>query len=95
MRDKKVRRRFSVSSFRREGVGVMFCSTSVGVRECRVPKERYWPVGGGGGMRLRSSGGRKRRSGKAPEAGRLSGNLGAEGSRCSLRRSRFWGVKDL
>lgn len=47
-------------------------------------------------MRLRISGGRERMSGIGAVVGRVAGEVGwPEGSRCSCRRSRFCGVKDL
>ena len=45
-------------------------SEEVGLMSWMVPKERYWPFGGGdGGIRLRSSGGREVRSGIGVERG--------------------------
>lgn len=82
----------------REGVGVC-CSSGGDVEETswRVPKERYLPsAGGGGGMRLRISGGRERRSGMGAVVGWGAGEVvWPVDSRCSCRRSRFCGVKDL
>ena len=62
-----------------------------------MPKERYLPAaGGGGGMRLRISGGRERRSGIGAVVGWVAGDVDwPRDSRCSCRRSRFCGVKDL
>ena len=62
-----------------------------------VPKERYLPSsGGGGGTRFRSSGGNDRRSETGAEVGCVAGeSCWPEDSRCSCRRSRFCGVKDL
>ena len=62
-----------------------------------MPKERYLPsAGGGGGMRLRISGGSERTSGIGAAVGCVAGEVGwPEDSRCSCKRSRFCGVKDL
>lgn len=82
----------------REGVGVC-CSSGGDTEEIswRVPKERYLPsAGGGGGMRLRSSGGRERREEMGVVVGCGAGEVvWSEDWRCSWRRERFCGVKDL
>lgn len=47
-------------------------------------------------MRFRISGGRERRSGMGAVVDWVAGNVGwPKDSRCSCRRSRFCGVKDL
>ena len=98
MRERKVSRILCVRERRRAGVGVCW-SSEAGVEEtsCRVPKARYLPsAGGGGGMRLRSSGGRERTAESGAVVGCVAGEAGwPEDSRCSCRRSRFCDVKDL
>ena len=82
----------------RAGVGVCWSSaTGVDGTWWRVPKERYLPsAGGGGGMRLRSSGGRESMSGMGAGVGWVAGEVDwFEDSRCACRRSMFGGVKDL
>lgn len=99
MRERKANKILCVRERRRAGVGVCWSSEAgVGETSWRVPKERYLPSGGGGGgMRLRSSGGRERRSGIGAVVGCVAGEEvdWPEDSRCSCRRSRFCGVKDL
>lgn len=98
MRERKVSSNLCVRERSRVGVGACW-SSEAGVEETswRVPKERYLPsAGGSGGMRLRISGGRERRSGIGVVVGWVAGEVfWPEDSRCSCRRSRFCGVKDL
>ena len=71
-------------------------SKGVGLMSWMVPKERYWPLGGGsGGIRFRSSGGREVSSGIAVGSGRVPAEDWLYGSDCCSSCSRFWGVKDL
>ena len=98
VRERNVRSSLCVRDSNREGVGVCW-SSATGVEETSwsVPKERYLPsAGGGGGMRLRSSGGRERLSGIGAVVGWVAGEVDwPEDSRCACRLSRFCGVKDL
>lgn len=98
MRERNVRSNLCVRDSSRAGVGVCWSSaTSVEGTWWRVPKERYLPsAGGGGGMRLRSSGGRERMSGMGAAVGCVAGEVDwPVESRCACRRSRFGGVKAL